>query len=68
MRHLFIELPYYTAEFLNVWMQSDSDDILDAIYDEWNGTMIHTPDIIEFYKNIKSRCPETIFHGTDVGH
>jgi len=68
MRHLFIELPYYTAEFLNVWMQSESDDILNTIYDEWNGTMMHTPDVIEFYKNIKSRCPETIFHGTDVGH
>ncbi len=31
LRHLFVELPYYTAEFLNVWMQSDSDDILDEL-------------------------------------
>ncbi len=68
MRHLFIELSYYTAEFLNVWMKSDGDEILNELYDDWNGTMIHTPDIIKFYKNIKSRCPETIFHGTDVGH
>ena len=23
MRHLFIELPFFTAEFLNIWMQKD---------------------------------------------
>jgi hypothetical protein len=68
MRHLFVELPYYTAEFLNIWMQSDSDDILGAIYDDWIGTASHNPYIKEFYKKIKSKCPETIFHGTDVGH
>lgn len=68
MRHLFVELPYYTAEFLNIWMQSASDDILEAIYDDWIGTASYNPYTKEFYKNIKSKCPETIFHGTDVGH
>jgi hypothetical protein len=68
MRHLFVELPYYTAAFLNIWMQSDSDDILEAIYNDWDGTASHTPSIKAFYKKIKSECPETIFHGTDVGH
>ena len=29
MRNLFVELPYYSAEFLNLWMQSDSDGILE---------------------------------------
>ena len=32
MRHLFVELPYYTAEFLNLWLQADNDDILNEIY------------------------------------
>jgi hypothetical protein len=68
MRHLFVELPYYTAEFLNIWMQSDSNDILDAIYSDWAGTASHNPNVKEFYEKIKSQCPETIFHGTDVGH
>lgn len=68
MRHLFVEYPYYTAEFLNQWLQSDNDDILDAIYDDWAGTLSHNPEIKEFLKQIKSQCPETIFHGTDVGH
>ncbi len=68
MRHLFIEMPYYTGEYLNLWMKSDSDEILDAIYDDWSGTAAHSPDTKEFYKKIKSQCPETIFHGTDVGH
>jgi len=38
MRHLFVELPYYTAEFLNIWMKSDSDEILDELYNDWIGT------------------------------
>lgn len=63
-----MELPYYTAEFLNVWMKSDSDDILDALYDDTEGTMGHTSAVKELYQSIKRECPETIFHGTDVGH
>ena len=68
MRDLFVELPYYSAEFLNLWMQSDSDDILDQLYQDWEGTAIHSQAVIDFYKQIKRECPETIFHGTDVGH
>ena len=68
MRHLFVELPYYTAEFLNLWMQSESDDILEELYSDEVGTAAHNPYISEFYQKIKSNCPETIFHGTDVGH
>lgn len=68
MRHLFVEAPYYTAEFLNLWMKSDSNDILDEVYNDWIGAIAHTPEVKEFYEKIKSQCPETIFHGTDVGH
>lgn len=68
MRHLFVEFPYYTTEFLNIWMKSDSDDILDDIYNDWEGTAAHVSCIKDFYKKIKVQCPETIFHGTDVGH
>jgi hypothetical protein len=68
IRHLFVELPYFTAEYLNLWMQSDNDDILEEIYDDWERTLSHNPDVKEFYKKIKSECPETIFHGTDIGH
>ncbi|MBU5673643.1 hypothetical protein [Paenibacillus brevis] len=68
MRHLFVEHPYYTAEYLNLWMQADNDDILEAIYKDWEGTAAHTPHTKTFFKKIKNECPETIFHGTDVGH
>ena len=68
MRHLFVELPYYTAEFLNIWMQSDSDDILDQLYDDLQGTAGGTQETKVFYQRIKEEYPETIFHGTDVGH
>lgn len=68
MRHLLIESPYYTAEFLNLWMQSDSDDILEEVYYDWKGTAAYNPYIKEFYNEIKTKYPETIFHGTDVGH
>lgn len=50
MRHLFVELPYFTAEYLNLWMQSDNDDILEEIYDDWERTRSHNPDVKEFYK------------------
>lgn len=68
MRHLFVEYAYYTAEFLNLWMQSDNDDILDKLYEDWSGTAAQNPHIKAFFKAIKAQCPETIFHGTDVGH
>jgi hypothetical protein len=68
MRHLFVELPYFSAEFLNIWMQSESDDILYEFYEDLRGTQAHVPFILEFYKTIKRDYPETIFHGTDVGH
>ena len=68
MRDLFVELPYYSAEFLNLWMKSDNDDILEQLYQDWEGTAIHSQVVLDFYKRIKSECPETVFHGTDVGH
>ncbi|WMM23925.1 hypothetical protein RBU61_13460 [Tissierella sp. MB52-C2] len=68
MRHLFVELPYYSAELLNLWMQSDNDYILAELFEDWKGTALYKTPVKEFYKKIKNECPETIFHGTDVGH
>lgn len=67
-RHLFVELPYYTAEFLNQWMHEGDDRILEALYSDLEGTAAHRPATLVFYRGIKATCPETIFHGTDVGH
>lgn len=49
MRHLFIESPYYTAEFLNLWMKSDNDDIFEEIYNDWKGTQSYSESVKEFY-------------------
>lgn len=68
MRHLFVEFGYGTTKLLNQWMQEDDDAILLQIYDNWEGTTGHNEYNLEFLKNIKRTCPETIFHGTDVGH
>lgn len=68
LRHLFLESPYYTAEYLNLWMQAADDEILDEIYDDWEESAAHNPYLKEFYQKIKEQCPETVFHGTDVGH
>lgn len=67
-RDLFVELPYYTAEYLNIWMKSDDDAILDSLYEDWAGTALYSQVVLDFYRQIKSECPETVFHGTDVGH
>lgn len=68
MRHLFIENSYSAAQLLNEWMKADDDSILLQLYEDWEGTLIHNQDVIEFFKTIKKTCPETIFHGTDIGH
>lgn len=68
IRDLFVELPYYTAEYMNLWMKSEEDDILEMLYQNWEGTAIHTQEVLNFYQRIKKECPETVFHGTDVGH
>lgn len=68
MRHLFVELPYYTAQFLNLWMQAEDDLILDEIFADCEGTAMHAECVRSFYMQIKETCPDTIFHGTDVGH
>lgn len=67
-RHLFLEVSYFTAQYLNMWMQADSDDYLLFIYDAIEGTQSHVPAFLDFYRSIKTTCPETIFHGTDIGH
>lgn len=67
MRHLFIEVPYFSAEYMNLWMQSDNDDIWDALFEDIDGTLAHNEGYASLYRRIKEECPETIFHGTDVG-
>ncbi len=68
MRDLFIELPYFTGQYLNIWMASDNDDILYELYDDLDGTQVHVEATLDLYKQIKLECPETVFHGIDVGH
>jgi len=68
MRHLFIEAPYYSAQLLNRWMQADDNEILDYIFENLEGTYGGSDVCYEFKLKIKETCPETIFHGTDVGH
>lgn len=68
MRDLFVELPYYTAQYLNRWMQADNDRILMEVYTDWKGSASYHQNVLDFYRGIKAACPETVFHGTDVGH
>lgn len=64
MRHLFKELPYFTAELLNVWMSEESDEILEGFdFNNWGIEL----ELKDFYRAIKTECPDTIFHGTDIG-
>ena len=37
-RNLFIELPYFSAEFLNEWMKEDSDELIDKFFEEIKGS------------------------------
>jgi hypothetical protein len=66
-RHLFIENAYYQGEYLNLWMGSDDEAILDDLFSDWEGIANHTQGYYELLKNIKRECPLTVFHGVDVG-
>lgn len=68
MRHLFVESPYYTAQWLNLWMDAEDDGILEQLRRDWEGTYASGAETLDFYRTIKEQCPETVFHGTDVGH
>lgn len=68
MRDLFIEVPSYTAQFMNLWMKAEDDAILSRLFEDWEGTAMHDQGVWDFYKSIKEQCPETVFHGFDVGH
>lgn len=67
-RHLFIESEYFSAAYLNLWMQADNDDILEMLFKDNVGTNAHSTKVMDFYRAIKERYPETVFHGTDIGH
>ena len=67
-RDLFIELPYYTAEFLNVWMNEDDNAIIDQVFEDLQGSAAGNEYYYGFFEEIKNSCPETVFHGTDIGH
>ncbi|MBQ3911600.1 MAG: hypothetical protein II694_01340 [Lachnospiraceae bacterium] len=68
-RDLFIEYPYYTAEFLNLWMKAEDDEILYQICRDAAGTVAGESEAnLVFMKTLKRDFPETVFHGTDVGH
>lgn len=68
LRHLFLEYPCYTADYLNLWLKAEDDAILDEVYRDWLGTAAQNESNRAFFQAIKEQCPETVFHGTDVGH
>lgn len=67
-RDLFVELPSYEGELLNEYMDAEDEEILMYLYDSLDGTAAHTKHFLNFYRAIKAQAPETIFHGTDLGH
>lgn len=68
MRHLFLEIPFYAAEYMNLWMQEPDDSLLHDLFSDWRGTSMQNYEVKKFYQRIKEECPGTVFHGTDVGH
>lgn len=71
-RHLFMEIGYCDAQLLNLWMESGDEDFLNVISENIASTVNNGEERAKlnkwFYNEIKSRCPETIFHGTDIQH
>ncbi len=68
MRDLFVEYSYADGQFLNLWMQSDNDDLLEQLFEDWKGTAGGQENNKKFLKKIKEDYPQTVFHGTDIEH
>lgn len=68
MRDLFVEYSYADAQFLNLWMQADEDELLEQQIKDWEGSAAGTEVKKNFLKQIKENYPKTVFHGTDVDH
>ena len=49
-------------------MNEDSDEIIDQIFVDIQGTLSANEYYSEFFHEIKEYCPETVIYGTDVGH
>lgn len=58
LRDLFVELPYYSAEFLNVWMKETSNDLLDTWFEEISGTLSGNRFFLRFSLRDKVGLPE----------
>ena len=67
-RHFFLESPYFYAQFLNLWMNSEDDLILDELWADNKGSAGNSDFDREFFIKTKLFCPKTVFHGTDIGH
>ena len=68
MRDLFVELEYAFGGYLNLWMQSDSDDYFEQFWQDYvNKWGFDSFLLRDFYRAIKATCPETVFHAVDVG-
>lgn len=53
MRHLFVELSHYTAQWLNLWMDAEDDEILEQLHQDWESTLSSGAETLDFYRTIK---------------
>ncbi len=66
-RDLFVEQDQVWATLFNIYMQTDGDDYSKHIfrwYEDGAGFSIY---YFNFFKTIKEKYPETIFHGVNTG-
>lgn len=66
LRHLFYEMASYAAEEINLWMHADDDTILHQLFEDWRGTLGASANHFAWFKEIKKKFPELIFHGVDI--
>lgn len=68
MRNLFLEVPNYVAGYLNLWMDEDDDQILEALRDQYKFSQGNKLKVYgKLLRRIKKECPQTVFYGTDIG-
>lgn len=67
-RTLFLEAGYCMGKMMNLWMESESDEIFEFLFELYEGTPFGNKEYFDYYKSIKEKFPELRFIGTDIEH
>lgn len=68
IKDMIVEYPFAYAEYLNLWLKEKDDKILDELFEDQKGAIYGENGEKEYFKELKRKFPEIVFHGADIEH